>query len=196
MRLINFIVISFYTLVFLAIGFFLICLSVGLITLPEVLNNITQFYESSNLSLMITGIVGGLSVLISLLFIIHLLEGIFRKERGILVSGAGGITSVSLLAIEDIIRRAGNQFLDVREIKPRVVIKKRGLNVSAIVILYSGVNIPEITERLQSSIRERLQHVLGIESEIKVKIHIIKIIEKSKKDLKKEGPTRQMELGR
>ena len=168
----------------------------GLTSLPLILANIAQFYESSNLSVTLTGVTGILLVLLSILFVLHLLEGVFKKDKGILFSGANGITTVSLSAVEDIIRRAGSQFLDIKEIKPRVNIKRNNMNISASIMLYSGVNVPGITESLQTSIKEHLREVLGIENEVRIKIHITKIVEKSKKALKKEGPSIQMEMGR
>ncbi|MEA3328420.1 MAG: alkaline shock response membrane anchor protein AmaP [Candidatus Omnitrophota bacterium] len=195
MKLTNFLVITLYTLSFFVIGSFLVCLSSGLITLPEVINNVTQFYYSFSLNTVIIGIIGVLLISISFLFVIHSLEGIFGAEKDILFSGSSGMTTVSFSALEDIIKRAGSQFLDIREIKPRVVIKKKGLDILVRVVFYSGVNIPEISERLQSSIKDRLRHVLGIEDEIRVKIHVAKIIEKSRKELKRDDTTRRMELG-
>ena len=196
MKITNVLVITFYTLFFLAFGLLLIYLSIGLIQLPEVLDNIAQFYRSSNLSVTLTGVVGILFVMISVLFVLHLLEGIFKKEKGILFSGANGITTVSLSAVEDIIRRAGSQFLDIKVIRPRVNIKRHDINISANIVLYSGVNVPGLTENLQTSIKEHLREVLGIENEIRIKIHIIKIVEKSKKVLKKEPPSVEMQMGK
>ena len=195
MKLINFLVITLYTLSFFVTGSFLVCLSIGLVTLPEVVNNVTQFYYSFSSSAAIIGIVGALLVSISLLFVIHSLEEVFKAEKGILFSGSSGMTTVSFSALEDIIKRAGSQFLDIREIKPRVITKRKGLDISIRIVFYSGINIPEISERLQSSIKNQLRHVLGIEDEIKVNIHVAKIIERSKKELKKDGVARQMELG-
>ena len=70
------------------------------------------------------------------------------------------------------------------------------MNISANIVLYSGVNVPGITESLQTSIKEHLREVLGIENEIRIKIHIIKIVEKSKKVLKKEPPSVEMQMGK
>ena len=196
MKITNVLVITFYTLFFLALGLFLVYLAMGLTPLPQILDNVAQFYKSSNLSVTLTGITGILLILLSILFVLHLLEGVFKKEKGILFSGANGITTVSLSAVEDIIRRAGSQFLDIKEIRPRVNIKRNNMNISASIILYSGVNVPGITESLQTSIKEHLKEVLGIENEVRIKIHITKIVEKSKKALKKEGPSIQMEMGK
>ena len=196
MKLTSFLVITLYSLSCFIIGGFLIYFSIGLITLPEIINSITRFYHSFVLNRLNTAIIGGLLISISILYVAHLLGGIFKKEKGILFNGESGVTTVSFSAIEDIIKRAGSQFLDIREIKPRVVVKRKGLDVSLNVVFYSGVSIPELTERMQSSIRDQLRDMLGIEGEIKVKIHIVKIIEKTKKELKKEGVTREMELGR
>jgi len=56
--------------------------------------------------------------------------------------------------------------------------------------------VPGLTESLQTSIKEHLQEVLGIENEIRIKIHITKIVEKSKKVLRKEPPSVEMQMGK
>ncbi len=195
MKITNFLVITLYTLAFLVSGFFLIYISLGLISLDDVVKTIERYY-AFELNRFLIGIVGALLIIISAGFILHLLEGLFRKERDIILSGSSGQIKVSLSAIEDVVRRCGRQFLDVKELRPRIVIRRKGLNILSKVTLYAGVNIPEITERLRSLIRERLGKVLGIEDEIKVTIHVVNVVEKSPKILKREGPSREMELGR
>lgn len=196
MKITNFIVITFYTLTFLVSGLFLIYISLGVIPLAETLNVIENFYETSKLSTVLTGLVGALLVIISTLFVVHLFGGLIRRKKSLVFSGAGGQITVAIAAIEDVVRRCGDQFLDVKELRPKVAIKGKRLNILANVILYTGVNIPGITERLQSLIKGNLQNVLGIEDDIKVGIHVTKIVEKSKKALMKEEPSRRMELGR
>lgn len=195
MKITNFLVITLYTLAFLVSGFFLIYISLGLISLDDVVKTIERYY-AFELNRFLIGIVGALLIIISAGFILHLLEGLFRKERDINLSGPSGQIRVSLSAIEDVVRRCGRQFLDVKELRSRIVIRRKGLNILSKVTLYAGVNIPEITEKLRSLIRERLGKVLGIEDEIKVTIHVVNIVEKSPKILKREGPSREMELGR
>lgn len=195
MKITNFLVITLYTLAFLVSGFFLIYISLGLISLDDVVKTIERYY-AFELNRFLIGIVGALLIIISAGFILHLLEGLFRKERDIILSGSSGQIKVSLSAIEDVVRRCGRQFLDVKELRSRIVIRRKGLNILSKVTLYAGVNIPEITERLRSLIRERLGKVLGIEDEIKVTIHVVNVVEKSPKILKREGPSREMELGR
>lgn len=195
MKITNFLVITLYTLAFLVSGFFLIYISLGLISLDDVVKTIERYY-AFELNRFLIGIVGALLIIISAGFILHLLEGLFRKERDIILSGPSGQIKVSLSAIEDVVRRCGRQFLDVKELRSRIVIRRKGLNILSKVTLYAGVNIPEITEKLRSLIRERLGKVLGIEDEIKVTIHVVNVVEKSPKILKREGPSREMELGR
>lgn len=195
MKITNFLVITLYTLGFLVSGIFLIYVSLGLIPLDDVLKTVERYcaFEPNR---FLIGIVGASLIIISVGFILHLLEGLFRKERDITLSGPSGQIKVSLSAIEDVVRRCGRQFIDVKELRPRVVIRRKGLNILSKVTLYAGVDIPEITDRLQSLIRERLGKILGIEDEIKVTIHVVKVVEKSPKILKREGPSREMELGR
>ena len=59
-------------------------------------------------------------------------------------------------------------------------------------VLYSDTNIPDITEKIQSMIKAKMQDMLGIEENIAVKIHIAKIAQKEEvkesKYKEKENP--------
>ena len=61
------------------------------------------------------------------------------------------------------------------------------------VILRSESNIPELTGRLQELTRAKIQEVLGLEEEIIIKIHVIKIISSKKPDKKKKETTTEEE---
>ncbi len=196
MRITNFIVISFYTLACLLLGAILIYLSLGLTSFAEVLESMEAYYEASQLNRFLIGLAGALLIIISVGFVFHLLGGLIRRERTLVFSAAGDQIKVSLAAIEDVVRRCGDQFLDVKDIRPRVAVKRRGLDIQNKVTFYAGVNIPEITERLQSLIKERLGKVFGIEDDIKVRIHVTKVVEKGQKARKSEGSSRRMELGK
>jgi uncharacterized alkaline shock family protein YloU len=42
-------------------------------------------------------------------------------------------------------------------------------------VFWSGVNIPEVTERIQSEIKKQVQSILGIENIVNVEIKVSKI---------------------
>lgn len=195
MKITNFIVISFYTLATLALGAFLFYVSLGVIPFAEVLKSMETYYEASELNRFLIGLAGASLIIISIGFVVSLFGGLFKSERSLVISAAGSQLKVSLAAIEDVVKRCGDQFIDVKDIKAKVTVKRKGLEIHNKVTFYVGVNIPEITERLRNLIKEQLGKVFGIEDDIRVRIHVTKVVEKSQKTRKLEGPSRRMELG-
>lgn len=196
MKLTTFLVITLYTVSFLVAGAFLIYCSLGLMSLPEVLKTVEDFYLTSKMNRAFTALIGALLALISVLFVIQLFEGLFRKKKSIDFTTTGGKINVSLSAVEDVVRRCGNQFIDLKEMKPRVIIKRKGLDIKCKVVLYADANIPELTENLHSLIKDRVSSVLGIKGEISVSILVTKVVDTPVKQIKKAGPSRKMEMGK
>ncbi len=64
---------------------------------------------------------------------------------------------------------------EVKEIKPSILATKKGIEIISRLILKEDVSIPEMTAQLQDLIKNRVQDVLGVEENVIVKLHIVKI---------------------
>lgn len=188
----RFLGVVFYATVIILIGLILITLSVALsfkpATIPaqDIANLIANLENSfsARLSILFSGI---LLILISFSFA-QLILGRFQREKTIAFATSGGEVTISLTAVEDLIRRLSNLIPEIRELRPDVVVhKKRGITVDLRVILKSEANIPELTMRLQDIIRTKIQEVLGVEEQIVVKIHVVKIISKNEKEFRQKN---------
>jgi len=65
---------------------------------------------------------------------------------------------------------------EVKELRANVTAGKKGINITNRAVIYSDTNIPEVTEKIQNMLKNRIQEMLGIEETINIKIHIAKIV--------------------
>ncbi len=172
-----------YTLILIVLGASLILVAFNLIPKERFLDTINLVYIKPNLRL-VTGFTGLLLIGISLL-IIQLALSKMEREKTIAFENPDGEVTVSLTAIEDLMRRMGKQIPEIKELKPKVIAKKKSIVVTARVTLFSEISIPNITEKIQSVIKNRIQDMLGIEEPIIVKVHINKLAHKEEPRKKK-----------
>lgn len=172
----------FYTVVFLAIGCALIAFSLNLILTEDIIPALDYARETINVRLAI-GLIGLLLIVYSLVAV-QVALGNLQREKTIAFDNPSGRVTISLSAIEDFIRRSSAHIPEVKELRPDVKASKKGINITNRVILYSGANIPETTERIQGILKTRIQEMLGIEEPISIKVHIAKIAVRDKKENK------------
>ncbi len=98
------------------------------------------------------------------------------KDHSIAFDNPTGRVSVSLMAIEDLIRRVIGQIKEVKEVKSRISASKKGLQVKVKLILRSEGRIPEVTSRVQELIKRKVQDAIGLDEPINVAIYVGKII--------------------
>jgi uncharacterized alkaline shock family protein YloU len=190
MRFLKTLGIYFYSVVLILIGLKLIAIAV-IFSLknnpiqPEVISNLIGYLQGSPSTRVILGLSGILLILLSSWFA-ELILGRFQREKTIAFPTASGEVTIALSAVEDLIKRLAGEIPGIRELRPDVVASKKGLSVDLRVILKSEANIPELTERLQEITRSKIQEVLGIEEQIIIKIHVLKIISQEDRDRKKK----------
>lgn len=185
MRFFSTIGVLFYTLVLSMLGGLIIGFTLHLVKLDQVIFLLTSSYTDINLRIVV-GLTGVLLIFISTSFA-QLILGRFQKERTIAFSNPSGQVSVSLSAVEDLVQRLTAHLPEVKEVRPDVIVNKKGIHVDLRIVLRSEVNIPDFTLRVQEMIKGRVQDILGVEEDVNVRIHISKII--SKKDEKKRDQT-------
>jgi len=184
MRFLTVLGIVFYAAVIIVIGLALIVFSLNLL-LPQDVNSLLIFAQSSQNSRIIIGLSGALLILISFSFA-QVILGKFQRERTIAFATSSGQVTISLSAVEDLIRRLAGIIPEVKELRPNVVANKKGIIVDMRVVLRSEANIPELTSRLQDITRTKIQEVLGVEEQIIIRIHVAKIVHDEKDNRKKK----------
>ena len=174
MWLLTRVAVFFYLAIILSTGLLCILFFIHQINLTEVIKILTNIYQDSQLSTVLTGVVGFI-MLISL-FWAKLIYARRQKERTIAFDNPAGPVSVSLNAMEDLMRRIAMRVPEIKEIRPTIAATKKGLDIDIRLVLRTDVNIPEMTARLQELIRGKVQDVIGLEGKINIRIHVVKII--------------------
>lgn len=148
-------------------------------------------YTRTSLSVrLIIGLSGLLLILISFSFA-QLILGRLQREKTIAFSNPTGQVTISLAAVEDLIRRVTSGIYEIKEIKPNVIAGKKGIEVDVRLVLKSEANIPDLTNQLQDLIKNKIQEILGIEEQIIVKIHVAKIVSFEEKERRKKELVRE-----
>ena len=189
MRFFTVLGIIFYAVIIMVIGLALIVFALGLL-LPTDINNLLLYAQSSHNSRIAIGLSGALLILISFSFA-QIILGKFQREKTIAFTTSSGQVTISLSAVEDLIRRLAGIIPEVKELRPNVVANKKGIIVQMRVVLRSEANIPELTSRLQDITKSKIQEVLGVDEQIIIRIHVAKIAHdekdsRRKKDFEKE----------
>ncbi|MDD5692009.1 MAG: hypothetical protein PHP10_02395, partial [Candidatus Omnitrophica bacterium] len=103
MKFLSILGILFYSAVITLIGLVLIVFALNFL-LPQDVNNVLVYLQESSNSRIIIGLVGALLILISFSFA-QIILGKFQREKTIAFSTSGGQVTISLSAVEDLIRR-------------------------------------------------------------------------------------------
>lgn len=185
MRFISGLTLFFYTLVFLLIGGLFIAVSLNLMPQEYIADTVNMVYAAPNIRLAL-GIAGLLLIFISVM-VTQITVGKIQREKTIAFENPDGQVTISLSAIEDFIKRAIKQMPEVKELKPNVKASKKGITIVNRVVLFSDINIPETTEKIQNIVKTRVQDMLGVEEPINIRVHVIKIAHKEEmREPKKE----------
>ena len=179
MKLFTVVAILIYTLLFSVAGAILIAMAIRPESLRSAIDLIraTSFTTNVKVGLSVTGL---LLILINIL-IVQLSIGKLQRQKIIAFENPGGQVTLSLSAVEDYIKKITDRMTEIKEIKSTIYARKSGVEVITRAALYSGVNIPEITEKVQAMIRSHLQEMLGLEETITVRVHVARIVERDKR---------------
>ncbi len=155
-------------------------------SLLEQLNFILNEVYSGDIMLKANIALGALALIMLNFMFARIISFDRQKEKGVLFNNPLGEVSVSLKAIEDLVRRLIAEQPEVKEVSARIAAKKGRLDVQSRLVLNADVSIPEITSRLQDLVKGKIQNIINPEEEVTVRIHVAKIIVESKARVKTE----------
>lgn len=186
MRFFRGLILFFYTLMFILAGALFIVVAANIIPLGYIVDILGMVYTNTDIR-VILGLTGGLLIFISIM-VVQITVGIINKEKTIAFENPDGQVTISLSAIEDFIKRAMKQLPEVKESRPSVRAGKKGITIVNKVVLFSDINIPETTEKIQSIVKSRVQDMLGVEESVQIQVNVVKIVHKEdrSKDQKKD----------
>ncbi|MFC1514335.1 alkaline shock response membrane anchor protein AmaP [Candidatus Omnitrophota bacterium] len=178
----------FASLIYIIVSFLsggvLVLLSIDRIG-PADLDALLSLIETTPNVRVITGLLGLLVILVCIRTIQTLIIKT-QREKTIAFEGNYGQVSISLAAVEDMIKKLLLDFKELKDVKPQVTASKKGLQVVLRVVLTSYTSIPEFTAKVQEVVRSKLQNMLGLEEEMSVRVEIKKILCPETKMKKKE----------
>lgn len=104
-----------------------------------------------------------------------------RRDRVISFDNPNGRVSVSLFALEDLVKRTIMQFDEIKDNKPVISVASRVLRVRVPIILKSDVQIPEVTSRVQAEVLKKIRDTIGGSQKIDISVYVNKIQQKRSK---------------
>ncbi len=180
MRPISAVLVVLYVFIFGLVGGTFIALSLGYLRSDQVAILLQMIQEQQRLRVICFGTGIG-SVVIGIL-LAQWMVGRFQRERTIAFSNPGGPVTVSLMAIQEHLKRLAAEIVEVKELQPELLATKRGLVVNVKAVLWSDAHIPEATERIQDQIRRTVQQMLGVAEAIMVRVHVGRIASRAVQD--------------
>ena len=171
-----------YMTIFIALGAWLAAFGMQLVPVDSVAIFFQTIYDDEHLR-VVCGLSGAAVILFNVM-VFQLMWARFQRQRTIAFNNPDGQVTIALGAIEDFIRKAARQVTEIKDLKSDVLATKKGIEIAARVSLWSESHIPEVTEKIQSLIKTRVQEMLGIEDPVWVRVHVAKIVARDEK----EGP--------
>ncbi len=176
----GFLTVLIYIILSLATGLFLVGLSLEIITIDIITAYLTKIPADFPLR-WITALVGLLLILLCLRYMQASFRRL-RRNKSIIFKSDEGKVSITLVAIEDMLKKMLEAKTEVSRIKPKVILRKKGIEVAARGVLTAEVNLVEFTKEIQEQVREKVHTLLGEDKQVQVNLEIRKIA-LSKKDL-------------
>jgi uncharacterized alkaline shock family protein YloU len=174
MKFISRIAVLFYVTVVLFLSISVLAFVFRVIPLKSVIDGLTFIYYDEKIALIVIA-----STFVAI-FVNFMFFNVFsdRQQRGKIIAfdNPSGRVSVSLSAMEDLVKRVIAAVQEVKEVRSSITVGKKGLNVEARIILNTDVNIPEMTSRLQELVKRKMQNTIGLEEDIVVRVHVFRII--------------------
>ena len=178
---------AFAIIVLISLGAGLLYFSLGGVSVEQADNFFKILAERKT----VTGLAGVAFLIIGCSLIVLALRR-FSREPSMAFQNPEGEVRVAFSAIEDFVKRLGVKLTEVREMHPKVLATREGLEIYNRIILEPNINIPEATRRIQEMIKKYVEDVLGIEDIIAIKVLVVKIA--SEETRKRKGKEKEEEL--
>ncbi len=169
----GFLTVLTYILLSFLVGIFLITLPSGIVLLPNYLRHdaFSGLPFSSRISLILTGFV---VILLCLRYVQKMVSG-SRKNKSISFESKEGEVNITLVAIEDMLKKMLESRDEVSHTKVKVGLKKKMIEVKIKGYLNYQVNLVDFTRDIQEKVKEKLQVLLGQDKKVQVNLQIRKI---------------------
>lgn len=184
-------------LVIVTLNMFVASFALLFITKVLTLESVQELFNAIYFDEQLKFIVGGFAV--TLLVVDFILYSSFsvnvHRDKIIAFDNPAGRVTLSLIAMEDIVRRMLLKHHGIGDVKIRIVAARKGLQVTIKLILSAEASIPDLTAKLQGMVKNKIQDMIGLEEPLDISIYVGKFIpgnrqKSGKKDMQDEelGP--------
>ena len=188
------IAILFYVTMVLFLGSFVLLFVLNYIDARGVHQLLSMIYSDETLRIIFAA---SATVLLLFNYVFYRAFTVSSQKGGtIAFDNPSGRVSVSLLAIEELIKRVVIKAPEVREIKSKISASKKGLQIKINLTLKAEGSIPEVTSCVQELVKKRVQEAIGLDEPIDVNIYVGKILSdqgNEKRQPKKEEDPKEPE---
>lgn len=183
-----------YVIMSLVVGSSLVGVSLEILSI----NTLTEYIKNipSDFSLRLTLILVGLLLILMCLRYLQTIFRRSRKNKSITFESTEGKVSITLFAIEDMLKKMLEEKTEISHIRPKVHLRKKFIEVTMRGILTAEVNLVKFTREIQEKVREKMSSILGEEKEIRVNLEIRKVSlggKKGEEEIEPEIPFRNYE---
>lgn len=179
-------IISFvFSVIMLVISVVLILVGVGVVDPQMIIDMLNQYVFVKDVisaelfnALTITGIVLFLASLKTTVFL-----SLFRvKDKSpILVKTQNGEVEIAQETITSTVKNVAMSFENIKDVQAKMIKKRKGVAIYAMVLVYANSNIREITEEMQKQVKEIVKATTGV-NVLEVNIKVKNIYQKQKKN--------------
>ena len=175
MKVINVFIQIFAIFAFLTIGSLMVIVSLHVLTMEDALLKIQAIYEDPWQSFQM-GATGILFIFVGLIFSKFLVKGA-RRDDDVVLYGKWGYATVSVRAVDDLVRKILRKFDVIREVQVKTDVEASKLKITVNLSVFSGWNLPELMNTVQTELADRLNKLLGGGVELELVVNIVKIID-------------------
>jgi uncharacterized alkaline shock family protein YloU len=168
------IAVLFYVTLVMFVSSFVLLFVLNYIDAQNIFNLMALVYRDETLR-MIFAVSASCMLVVNFIFYRAFTVNI-HKEKTIAFDNPAGRVSVSLVALEDLIKRVVGRIPEIREVKSRISASKKGLYIKIKLILRAEGSIPEVTSRVQDLVKRKVQDTIGLDESIEVAIFVGKIL--------------------
>lgn len=131
-------------------------------------------YKDNNLRLFF-GILATVLLFLNFIFYQYFSVNVHR-EKIIAFDNPSGRVTVSMIAMEDLIKRVVESLGGIKDVRPDIKATRRGLKIKIRLTLFSDVHIPDITARVQQIVARKIQESVGLAEPSNIEIYVGKIV--------------------
>lgn len=181
----GFLTILIYILLSFSAGIILLLIPTGILNLESLIHYLNQNILNSFSSSITLVLIGLIIILLCLRYIQKMILN-SRQNKNISFESREGKVKITLVAIEDLLKKMIEQRDEISHIKVKVRLKKRMIAVQIKGYLNYEVNLVDLTKEIQEKVKERIAVLLGEDKKVVIDLQIRKITVSGDKDKTEE----------